>query len=127
MIVCPDEYGGKELLAMTDSFRESTQRWRDVLLDLKRRGLEQDQKLAISDGALGFRAKLLKMSLITREQRCWLHNTMKVLNAMPKSVQAKARHLACRHEGRSLCRIRLSRRGLRRIESSYRIKVQTSV
>lgn len=42
-----DEYGRKELLAMTDGFRESTQSWREVLLDLKRRGLKQDPKLAI--------------------------------------------------------------------------------
>ena len=54
VIVGADEYGRKELLAMTDGFRESTQSWREVLLDLKRRGLKQDPKLAIGDGALGF-------------------------------------------------------------------------
>lgn len=54
VIVGADEYGRKELLAMTDGFRESTQSWREVLLDLKRRGLTQDPKLAIGDGALGF-------------------------------------------------------------------------
>ena len=53
-----DEYGRKELLAMTDGFRESTQSWREVLLDLKRRGMKQDPKLAIGDGALGFWAAL---------------------------------------------------------------------
>jgi transposase-like protein len=53
VIVGADEYGRKELLAMTDGFRESTQSWREVLLDLKRRGLTQDPKLAIGDGALG--------------------------------------------------------------------------
>ena len=47
VIVGADEYGRKELLAMTDGFRESTQSWREVLLDLKRRGLNQDLKLAI--------------------------------------------------------------------------------
>ena len=50
VIVGADEYGRKELLAMTDGFRESTQSWREVLLDLKRRGLKQDPKLAIGDG-----------------------------------------------------------------------------
>jgi transposase-like protein len=54
VIVCPDEYGRKELLAMTDGFRESTQSWREVLLNLNRHGLKQDPKLAIGDGALGF-------------------------------------------------------------------------
>jgi transposase-like protein len=54
VIVGADEYGRKKLLAMTDGFRESTQSWREVLLDLKRRGLKQDPKLAIGDGALGF-------------------------------------------------------------------------
>ncbi len=52
VIVGADEYGRKGLLAMTDGFRESTQSWREVLLDLKRRGLKQDPKLAIGDGAL---------------------------------------------------------------------------
>ena len=45
VIVGADEYGRKELLAMTDGFRESTQSWREVLLDLKRRGLRQDPKI----------------------------------------------------------------------------------
>ena len=76
---------------MTDGFRESTQSWREVLLDLKRRGLKQDPKLAIGDGALGFWAALREVFPTTREQRCWLHKTMNVLNAMPKSVQAKAK------------------------------------
>ncbi len=91
VIVGADEYGHKELLAMTDGFRESTQSWREVLLDLKRRGLKQDPKLAIGDGALGFWAALREVFPTTREQRCWLHKTMNVLNALPKSVQAKAK------------------------------------
>jgi len=76
---------------MTDGFRESTQSWREVLLDLKRRGLKQDPKLAIGDGALGFWTALREVFATTREQRCWVHKTMNVLNAMPKSVQAKAK------------------------------------
>jgi putative transposase len=91
VIVGADEYGRKELLAMTDGFRESTQSWREVLLDLKRRGLKQDPKLAIGDGALGFWTALREVFPTTREQRCWVHKTMNVLNAMPKSVQAKAK------------------------------------
>ena len=74
-----------------DGFRESTQSWREVLLDLKRRGLTQDPKLAIGDGALGFWAALREVFATTQEQRCWLHKTMNVLNALPKSVQSKAK------------------------------------
>ena len=91
VIVGADEYGHKELLGMTDGFRESTQSWRELLLDLKRRGLVHDPKLAIGDGALGFWAALREVYTATQEQRCWLHKTMNVLNAMPKSVQPKAK------------------------------------
>jgi transposase-like protein len=91
VVVGADEYGRKELLAMTDGVRESTQSWREVLLDLKRRGLKQDPKLAIGDGALGFWTALREVFATTREQRCWVHKTMNVLNAMPKSLQAKAK------------------------------------
>lgn len=91
VIVGADEYGRKELLAMTDGFRESTQSSREVLLDLKRRGLKQDPNLAVGDGALGFWTALREVFATTKEQRCWVHKTMNVLNAMPKSIQAKAK------------------------------------
>ena len=91
VIVGADEYGRKELLAMTDGFRESTESWRELLLDLKRRGLRQDPKLAIGDGALGFWTALREVFATTQEQRCWVHKTMNVLNAMPKSLQSKAK------------------------------------
>jgi putative transposase len=91
VVVGADEYGRKELLAMTDGFRESTESWREVLLDLKRRGLQQDPKLAIGDGALGFWTALREVFATTKEQRCWVHKTMNVLNAMPKSLQSKAK------------------------------------
>jgi putative transposase len=91
VIVGADEYGRKELLAMTDGFRESTESWREVLLDLKRRGLRQDPKLAVGDGALGFWTALREVFATTQEQRCWVHKTMNVLNAMPKSLQSKAK------------------------------------
>ena len=91
VVVGADEYGRKELLAMTDGFRESTESWREVLLDLKRRGLKQDPELAIGDGALGFWTALREVFATTSEQRCWVHKTMNVLNAMPKSLQSKAK------------------------------------
>ena len=90
---------------MTDGFGEGTQSWREVLLDLKRRDLKQDPRLAIGDGALGFRAALREVFATTQEQRCRVHRTMNLLNALPKSMQAKgrgasARHLAGRGKGR---------------------------
>ena len=91
VIVSADEYGRKELMAMADGFRESTQSWREALPDLKRRGLKHDPKMAIGDGALGFWTALRGVFATTQEQRCWLHTTMNVLNALPKPVHAKAK------------------------------------
>ena len=92
VIVGTDEYGRKELLAMIDGFRESAESWRELLLDLRRRGLKQDPKLAIGDGALGFWTALREVFATTREQRCWVHKTMNVLNALPKSLQDRAKN-----------------------------------
>lgn len=83
--------GVKELIAVMDGYRESKQSWRELLLDLKQRGLTIDPKLAIGDGALGFWAALREVYTKTREQRCWVHKTANVLNKMPKSVQPKAK------------------------------------
>lgn len=91
VIVGADEYGRKELLAMIDGFRESAESWRELLLDLRRRGLKQDPNLAIGDGALGFWTALREVFATTREQRCWVHKTMNVLNALPKSLQDRAK------------------------------------
>ncbi|TBN35793.1 IS256 family transposase [Paracoccus subflavus] len=91
VIVGADEYGRKELLGMIDGFRESAESWRELLLDLKRRGLKQDPNLAIGDGALGFWTALREVFATTREQRCWVHKTMNVLNTLPKSLQDKAK------------------------------------
>ena len=83
--------GKKELVALCDGFRESEQSWKEVLLDLKRRGLKIDPKLAIGDGALGFWKALPQVFGSTREQRCWVHKTANVLNKLPKHLQAKAK------------------------------------
>ncbi len=91
VLIGADEWGRKEVLGLTDGYRESTQSWRELLLDLKRRGLSHAPDLAIGDGALGFWAALREVFGSTREQRCWVHKTGNVLNAMPKSVQAKAK------------------------------------
>jgi transposase-like protein len=83
--------GRKELLAVSDGYRESEQSWLELLLDLRSRGLELDPQLAIGDGALGFWKALPKAFSKTRTQRCWVHKTVNVLNKMPKSLQGKAK------------------------------------
>jgi len=81
--------GKKELVALTDGFRESEQSWKELLLDLPRRGLKIDPKLAIGDGALGFWKALPQVFGSTREQRCWVHKTANVLNKLPQHRQAR--------------------------------------
>jgi transposase-like protein len=83
--------GRKELVAIQDGYRESEQSWRELLLDLKARGLTEAPKLATGDGALGFWAALPKVFEATREQRCWVHKTANVLDKLPKGKQAKAK------------------------------------
>ena len=87
------EEGRKELIAISDGYRESTQSWRELLLEAKQRGLAVDPKLATGDGALGFWAALRELYPATREQRCWVHKTANVLNKLPKSIQARAKSM----------------------------------
>ncbi len=84
--------GRKELVGILDGYRESEQSWRELLLELKNRGLQEAPKIAVGDGALGFWAALRKVFPQTREQRCWVHKTANILNKMPKSVQPKAKN-----------------------------------
>ena len=83
--------GRKELVGFTDGARESAQDWRELLLDLKSRGLAIAPKLAIADGALGFWKAIGEVWPATRDQRCWVHKTANVLNKLPKSQQPKAK------------------------------------
>ena len=76
--------GKKEILAIYDGYRESTLSWKEVLQDLKRRGLNKFPSLAIGDGALGFWAALREEFGSTKEQRCWVHKTANVLDKMSK-------------------------------------------
>lgn len=80
--------GAKELVAIADGYRESSQSWKEILLDLKSRGLEHAPELAIGDGALGFWKALSEVFPTTRAQRCWVHKTANVLNKLPKHKQA---------------------------------------
>jgi putative transposase len=90
VIIGVNERGEKHFLAIEDGVRESTQSWREVLLKLKSRGMNSPQ-LAVGDGALGFWAAQEEIYPDTRQQRCWMHKTGNVLNALPKSLQPKAK------------------------------------
>jgi len=83
--------GRKELVGFTDGTRESAHDWRELLLDLKRRGLDVSPELMIADGALGFWKAAGEVWPKAREQRCWVHKTANVLNKLPKSQQPKAK------------------------------------
>jgi putative transposase len=90
VVIGVNERGEKHFLAIEDGMRESTQSWREVLLKLKSRGMNGPE-LAIGDGAMGFWAALEEVYPETRQQRCWMHKTMNVLNCLPKSAQAKGK------------------------------------
>ncbi|HNY65300.1 MAG TPA: IS256 family transposase, partial [Deltaproteobacteria bacterium] len=91
VIMAADEDGNKELLSITDGYRESELSWREMLLDLKRRGLKRGPELAIGDGAMGFWKALHEVFPGTRSQRCWVHKTANILDKLPKSMQSKAK------------------------------------
>ncbi len=82
--------GTKELVALDDGHRESTESWADLLRSAKRRGMAAPV-LAIGDGALGFWAAVREVFPETREQRCWFHKIANVLNCLPKSAQPGAK------------------------------------
>src|SRR4051794_31431991 len=79
--------GRKELVGFQVGIRESAQSWRELLVDLKARGLAVAPEIAVGDGALGFWKALDEVWPTARPQRCWLHKTANILNKVPKSVQ----------------------------------------
>ncbi|MER7900712.1 IS256 family transposase [Streptomyces sp. NPDC096046] len=82
--------GTKELIAMTDGYRESSESWANLLRDAARRGMRAPV-LAVGDGALGFWNAINEVFPITRHQRCWVHKTANVLDSLPKSAQPAAK------------------------------------
>ena len=82
--------GRKELIALTDGYREATESWADLLRDAKRRGMRAPV-LAIGDGALGFWGALREVFPQTDEQRCWFHKIANILAALPKSAHPGAK------------------------------------
>ena len=93
VVMAATSEGRKELVAVGDGYRESEQSWRELLLELKARGLTKPPTLAVGDGALGFWSALRKVFGQTREQRCWVHKTANVLNGLPKGKQPKAKQM----------------------------------
>jgi len=83
--------GTKEVVGVLDGERESSLSWKSLLLDLKRRGLSEDPKLAVGDGALGFWHALEEVFPAARQQRCWVHKTANILDKLPKKQQPKAK------------------------------------
>jgi putative transposase len=82
--------GTKELLAVEDGYRESTDSWAALLRGLKRRGMKAPV-VAVGDGALGFWAAVREVWPETREQRCWVHKLANVLDKLPRRLQPKAK------------------------------------
>ena len=99
----PKKRGRKEVLALEDGYRESTESWATLLRDLKRRGMRAP-RLAVADGALGFWAALRDVYPRTKEQRCWVHKIANVLDKFPKRLQPRAKshlHEIMRAENRA--------------------------
>ena len=84
--------GSKEVIALEDGYRESTESWLSLLRDLQRRGMPAP-KLATGDGALGFWSALRQVYPETVEQRCWVHKIANVLDKLPKRVQPRAKDM----------------------------------
>jgi putative transposase len=83
--------GKKELIALIDGQRESETSWTELLLDCRARGMAEAPMLATGDGSLGFWIALGKVFPATRQQRCWVHKTMNVLDKLPKTEQPAAK------------------------------------
>lgn len=91
VIIGVTEQGTKELVAVSDGYRESCASWEELLMGLAQRGLTTSPRLATGDGALGFWSALNKVYPNTRHQRCWVHKTANVLNKLPKTMQPKVK------------------------------------
>lgn len=82
--------GKKELVALADGYRESTESWAELLRDLKKRGMRAPE-LAVGDGALGFWSAVRDIFPQTQHGRDWVHKTRNILDSMPKSVHPRAK------------------------------------
>ncbi len=120
--VRPD--GTKELIAIEDGYRESTESWATLLRELKGRGMRAPV-VAVGDGALGFWAALRDVWPETREQRCWVHRIANVLDKLPKRLHARAKtalHEIMRAENR-----KAAQEAIERFENDYGDKYPKAV
>jgi transposase-like protein len=120
--VRPD--GTKELIAIEDGYRESTESWAGLLRGLKRRGMRAPV-LAVGDGALGFWKALRDVWPKTREQRCWVHRIANVLDKLPKRLHTKAK--AALHDSMRAETRKAAQRAIDRFESDYGTKYPKAV
>jgi putative transposase len=118
------EDGEKELLAVEDGYRESEDSWAAVLRDLRDRGMNAP-KLVTGDGALGAWAALRSVFPGTREQRCWVHKTANVLDALPKRLQPRAKTLL--HEMAEAPTRADARKALERFQAEFDAKYPKAV
>jgi putative transposase len=118
------EDGCKELLAVEDGYRESEDSWSGVFRDLRDRGLNEP-KLVTGDGALGAWAALRNVFPGTREQRCWVHKTANVLDALPKRLQSRAKSLL--HEMAEASTRADARKALERFRDEFDAKYPKAV
>lgn len=91
VIMGSDSAGRKEIIGLTDGYRESEASWSELLVQLTDQGLTLPPELAVGDGALGFWKALAKHWPGTKQQRCWVHKTANVLNKLPKAMQPKVK------------------------------------
>ena len=111
--------GTKEVIALEDGFRESTESWLALLRDVKARGLRAPV-VAVGDGALGFWAAVREVFPETREQRCWVHKIANVLDKLPRSVQPKAKSIL--HEAMNAPTLKESDKAMDRFVETYEAK-----
>ncbi len=116
--------GTKELIAVEDGYRESTESWAHVLRDLKRRGMRAPA-LATGDGALGFWAAVGDVWPETREQRCWVHRMANVLDKLPKRLQGQAK--ATLREIMNAPTREDAEKGIERFEADYGAKYPKAI
>ena len=91
LLLEPTPDGRKELVGLLDGERESRLSWKELLLDIKQRGLDVAPKVATADGGLGFWAALEEVYPSTLQQRCWVHKTANVLNKLQGSAKERLR------------------------------------
>jgi transposase-like protein len=116
--------GRKELIALADGYRESTESWADLLRDCARRGMRAPV-LAVGDGALGFWAALREVFPQAREGRCWFHKTANVLAALPKSAHPGAKKALAEIWGAE--DKAYARAAVKALEDAYRAKFPKAV